>query len=101
MFSYLPWLLILACPLMMLWMMRGMGSSTKKDAPTNNFAGTARGDQVRATGVDAGDSAARIAELEREVAELRGGRVQLNKSPQQVREPVMTARARHDRRAST
>lgn len=81
MFSYLPWLLILACPLMMMFMMRGMGSSTKTDAPTINPADTARGDQVRAAGADADDAGARIAELEREVAELRGGRVHLDKSP--------------------
>ncbi len=78
--AYLPWLLILACPLMMMWMMRGMGRSGNKSAPIDNVADAVRGVQAPAPGAGPDESEARIAELEREVAELRGGRVHLDQS---------------------
>lgn len=53
-------LILLACPLMMVFMMRGMGggATTDKD-PVNESQ-------------PVGDQDIRIAQLEREVAELRG-----------------------------
>jgi Protein of unknown function (DUF2933) len=53
--------LLLVCPLMMMWMMRGMhgASQTSHDATPVNLAG---------------DSDRRIADLEREVASLRAQR---------------------------
>jgi len=58
-------LIVLACPLMMMFMMRGMGGGAKKDA--DHAKGTAP-----ETAQPMGTEQARIAQLEREVAELRG-----------------------------
>jgi hypothetical protein len=79
--AYLPWLFIFACPLMMMWMMRGMGRSGNKNAPPNNSADIVSGDRVAGSTAEADDSGARIAELEREVAELRAGRLPLDNFP--------------------
>lgn len=62
--AYLPWLFLLACPLMMLFMMRGMGGGSKK-APDEAKTALHPARPV-------GDQQVRIAQLEREVAELRG-----------------------------
>lgn len=69
--NLLPYVLLLACPVMMIFMMRGMhggghGPSTARhDAhPSRDEAGTADGQE----------SEARIAQLEREVAQLRAVR---------------------------
>ena len=68
--SALPLLILLACPLMMVLMMRGMHGGQDKSGPNNG--------QVPRT--HNGD--ARIAELEREVTRLRaaknGGRDELS-----------------------
>jgi hypothetical protein len=62
MFAYLPWLFFLACPLMMIFMMRGMGSGkTRSDPP-----GKETGGQPLTP-----DQQGRIEQLETEVAELR------------------------------
>ncbi len=62
MFAYLPWLFFLACPLMMIFMMRGMGSGkTRSDPPGKETGGQAL----------TPDQQTRIAQLETEVAELR------------------------------
>jgi len=58
-------LIVLVCPLMMMIMMRGMGGGAKKDA--EHAKGTAPG-----TAQPADTQQARIAQLERQVAELRG-----------------------------
>lgn len=63
--AYLPWLFLLACPLMMMFMMRGMGGGSKKDP---DQAKTVAPHPARPVG----DQQVRIAQLEREVAELRG-----------------------------
>lgn len=76
--AYLPWLLVLACPLMMIFMMRGMGGSNKTPGTGNKYAddgvqrnGYATTDSVHAKPID---DRARIAQLEREVAALRTAR---------------------------
>jgi hypothetical protein len=62
--TYLPLLILLACPLMMIFMMRGMtsghDSGPRSDHPANAGKPDARDE--------------RLAELEREVAELRAAR---------------------------
>lgn len=61
--SYLfPLLIVLFCPLMMIWMMRGMGGGH-----ADHSAPSTRSDSVDS-------SQTRLAELEREVAELRAAR---------------------------
>jgi hypothetical protein len=75
--NLLPLLIVLACPLMMIFMMRGMhggGTNTQQhgEVPTQQSA--------RAEHNDAGDAALRIAELEREVAALKNGSVRLDKA---------------------
>ena len=56
--ALLPFLFLLACPLMMIFMMRGMHGG--HDGGHGNQNGTGN------------DAQTRIAELEREVADLRG-----------------------------
>jgi len=67
--ALLPLLIVLACPLMMIFMMRGMHGG-QKTAETTGHDGALNDPQ-----------GARIADLERQVAELRGGSVpvRLNK----------------------
>ncbi len=77
---YLPWVFLLACPLMMLFMMRGMGGGRRS---TDNGKPTSGRDDVLPVSLDktapqamphAGDAQARIAQLEFEVAQLRAAR---------------------------
>jgi len=75
--NLLPLLIVLACPLMMIFMMRGMhggGASSQQhgEVPSDQSAGT----QHR----NAGDAELRIAELQHEVAALKSGRVRLEKT---------------------
>ena len=69
--NLLPFILLLACPVMMMFMMRGMhgsgheSSNARHDThPSQDEAGTADGQEYEA----------RIAQLEREVAQLRAVR---------------------------
>lgn len=55
----LPWLLILACPLLMVWMMRGMSCHQQQAATDVGPAGTDASEDIRLL-------QARIAELEAE-----------------------------------
>jgi hypothetical protein len=80
--AYLPWLLLLlACPLMMFFMMRGMGGGRNMDGdmahqntddrvprPDHKHSATAQSETGPAQDRD------RIAQLEREVADLRAAR---------------------------
>jgi len=60
--AYLPWLIILACPLMMMFMMRGMGGGKgRRDPPGKETGGQAL----------TPDQQTRIEQLEIEVGELR------------------------------
>ena len=74
--SALWFLLVLACPLMMIFMMRGMHGGgqdrSTETKPQQNFA-------VPQGQLDSRDE--RLAELEREVAELRAGRDALSDQP--------------------
>lgn len=80
--SLLPFLFVMACPIMMIFMMRGMhgGHGTSKLGPdvrrTHSEAGTPDGQA----------SDARIAELEREVAQIRTLQAQQSE-PAPVRRP--------------
>ncbi len=83
--AYLPWLLLLlACPLMMFFMMRGMGGGKNMDRdmrhqntddrvqrPDHNQSASAQSETEPAEDRD------RIAQLEREVADLRAAREHL------------------------
>jgi hypothetical protein len=84
--SYLPWLLLLllvACPLMMVFMMRGMtgGRNTSHDAHDKDAdrggqsTDPTETDPAWTTSAD-GEDRARIAQLERELADLRAPREQ-------------------------
>ncbi len=79
--AYLPWLLLLlACPLMMVFMMRGMGGSKNMDRDTrhkNTEGHVQRTERNQSASVQSEAGPAderdgeRIAHLEREVATLR------------------------------
>ena len=69
--SYLPWLLLLACPLMMVFMMRGMGGTRRGNDMGAEHREPSQ-DQQR-PGDDA-DASQRILDLERQVAQLRAER---------------------------
>lgn len=62
-FAILPWLFVLACPLTMFWMMRGMshGESCKK---TENDEGTAPATAARSTDEEIRVLKERLAHLE-------------------------------------
>ena len=75
--KYLPVLIFLACPLMMIFMMRGMGSGAGGSSmghrlrrPDPKDVSSGMDGTSSATGV-AGEDQARIARLEDEVAQLR------------------------------
>lgn len=108
--GYLPWvLLVLACPLMMFFMMRGMGGGKNMDRdlrqkdtddgvqrPDHNQSTSARSQSGPANDRD-GD---RIAQLEREVAELRAAREHPpGSNPRSRRWAQRPQRRRHPRRA--
>jgi hypothetical protein len=60
-FAVLPWLSVLACPLMMFWMMRGMSGANGHNGPANADAA--------ATGVNE-----EIRQLKTRLAELESGK---------------------------
>lgn len=66
--NFLFLLLVLACPLMMIFMMRGMSGGRDTGA---GHGAASQGDQPPVADVDADQ---RIADLERQVAELRAER---------------------------
>lgn len=82
--AYLPWLLLLlACPLMMIVMMRSMGGGKNTDRTTRQANSTGRvqhpdgtlsGSAQSETGAGDDRNGERIAHLEREVADLRAAR---------------------------
>lgn len=80
MIRYLPWLFLLACPLMMVFMMRSMGGGgrTMGHGMRRNGRDGVPLDSGVETAPDAmppmGDEQARIAQLEHEVARLRAVR---------------------------
>lgn len=65
---YLRWLLLLGCFLMMMWMMRGMGGMGG-----GNRSRDMNHEEISNLGGQTGVDQLRIAQLEREVAELRAG----------------------------
>jgi hypothetical protein len=72
--SWLPLVLLLACPLMMLFMMRGMGGMHGgRDNPTS-YAGEDMHETGAPTSEIPDHRAERLAALELEVAELRAAR---------------------------
>ena len=68
--SWLPLLLILACPLMMIFMMRAM-SGTHDNRPAPNFGDGSAVDLSKGSSAETDSRDARLAELEQEVARLR------------------------------
>jgi hypothetical protein len=75
MIAYWPWLLFLACPLMMMFMMRGMGRGDGGTRRTGRDAllpgkGSARPTAARPL---TAEEQTRIAQLERDLAQLRAG----------------------------
>ena len=85
--EYLPLLLLLACPLMMLFMMRGMhgghDAPPASPAPPRDTADSLAHDQVSDPVADPVTSA-RVADLERQVAELHE---QLANRPRPANQP--------------
>lgn len=74
---YLPWLLVVACPLMMFFMMRGMGGgkNTDQDMPVKKTDDRdERSDLDHSASTTSAEDRARIAHLERENADLRAAR---------------------------
>ena len=72
--SWWPLLFLLACPLMMIFMMRGMGGMRGgRDKPTSH-ADEHMHDTGAPTSKTPDDRDERLAELEREVVELRAAR---------------------------
>lgn len=67
MLNWLPLLFLLACPVMMLFMMRGMSGTHGAHDNDHNH-------QTRGTSADTDAREARLVELEREVAGLRAER---------------------------
>lgn len=75
MIAYWPWLLFLACPLMMMVMMRGMGRGDGSPRRTGRNAPTPGREPARPTAARplTADEQTRIAQLERDLAQLRAG----------------------------
>jgi hypothetical protein len=73
--AYWPWLLFLACPLMMMFMMRGMGRGDGATRRTGRGAPLPGGELARpaATRPLTAEEQTRIAQLERDLAQLRAG----------------------------
>lgn len=71
MWSYLPWLLLLACPVMMIFMMRGMGGMR---GGHDQGVGHRESPQDKPASRDDAGAGQRIVDLERQVAELRAER---------------------------
>lgn len=70
MWNYLPWLLLLVCPVMMIFMMRGMRGRGGHD----QGVGYRESPQDKPASRDDADAGQRIVDLERQVAELRAER---------------------------
>lgn len=66
--NYVPWLLIVACPLMMVFMMRGMRGGHDLGADHREPS------QDKQPSPNDADASQRIVDLERQVAELRAER---------------------------
>jgi len=75
MIAYWPWLLFLACPLMMMFMMRGMGRGDGSTRRTGRDAPMPGGEPARPTAARplTAEERTRIAQLERDLAQLRAG----------------------------
>jgi HAMP domain-containing protein len=69
--AYLPWLLFPACLLLMMFMMRGMGSGASRRGTGSKRADRGTLSHVSPDQVAALGQQARIEQLEAEVAELR------------------------------
>ena len=77
--SWLPLLLILACPLMMIFMMRGMsGAHDNRPASTPSDGSTV--DPAKGSAAETNSRDARLAELEQEVARLRASQSRRSES---------------------
>jgi hypothetical protein len=73
--TYWPWLFLVACPLMMMFMMRGMGrgeGSIRRDGRDTRLPGQGSARPPAARPLTA-DEQTRIAELEQDLAQLRSG----------------------------
>ncbi|MDP9092635.1 MAG: DUF2933 domain-containing protein [Actinomycetota bacterium] len=75
MIAYWPWLLFLACPLMMMFMMRGMGRGDGGTHRTGRDALMPGGELARPTAARplTAEEQTRIAQLERDLAQLLAG----------------------------
>jgi hypothetical protein len=80
MVKYLPLLFLLACPLMMMFMMRGMSSGGRsvghdvQEPDADGHKGFGPAEDIAELSVPTPHERERIARLEREVAELRAAR---------------------------
>jgi len=75
MIAYWPWLLVLACPLMMMFMMRGMGrgdGGTRRAGRDTLLPGQGHGRPPAARPLTA-EEQRRIAQLEHDLAQIRTG----------------------------
>jgi hypothetical protein len=70
--AYWPWLLFLACPLMMMFMMRGMGRGDGATRRAGRDTRPGQGSAPAARPLTA-EEQTRIAQLEQDLAQLRAG----------------------------
>jgi hypothetical protein len=75
MIAYWPWLLFLACPLMMVFMMRGMGRGDGGPRRAGRDASPPGGESDRPPAARplTAEEQTRIAQLEHDLAQLRAG----------------------------
>jgi hypothetical protein len=75
MIAYWPWLLFLACPLMMMFMMRGMGRNDSGTRRTGRDTAIPGGEPARPKAARplTAEEQTHIAQLERDLAQLRAG----------------------------